>query len=85
MTTQTPPTDVQATLSRLSAYKNVQGVLILSRTGGGIIQSSGSVFDGDKGKKYGKVVAGMVEGVGKAVGVLEEGVSCDALSPFFFF
>ncbi|GAA5939542.1 hypothetical protein JCM10213_009119 [Rhodosporidiobolus nylandii] len=40
----TAPPEVEATLSRLAAYKNVQGVLILSRPQGIILRSSGTLF-----------------------------------------
>ncbi|GAA5857693.1 hypothetical protein JCM1840_000870 [Sporobolomyces johnsonii] len=39
----TPP-EVEATLTRLIAHKNVQGVLILSRPNGIILRSAGSLF-----------------------------------------
>ncbi|GAA5972442.1 hypothetical protein JCM21900_005433 [Sporobolomyces salmonicolor] len=39
----TPP-EVDATLTRLTAHKNVQGVLILSRPNGIILRSAGSLF-----------------------------------------
>ena len=79
-----PPPEIEATLSRLSAYRNVRGVMILSRvrgsgentgTEGGIVQSSGAVFDGESGKKYAKGVEGIVESVGSAVAACENGVS----------
>ncbi|GAA5893968.1 roadblock/LC7 domain-containing protein [Sporobolomyces salmoneus] len=40
----THPPEVDATLNRLTSYKNVQGVLILSRPNGIIIRSAGSLF-----------------------------------------
>ncbi|GAA5880303.1 hypothetical protein JCM16303_003888 [Sporobolomyces ruberrimus] len=38
------PPEVDATLNRLTSYKNVQGVLILSRPNGIIIRSAGTLF-----------------------------------------
>ncbi|POY75091.1 hypothetical protein BMF94_1720 [Rhodotorula taiwanensis] len=38
------PPEVEATLSRLVGYKNVQGVLILSRPNGIILRSAGPLF-----------------------------------------
>ncbi|GAA5935805.1 hypothetical protein JCM3775_007334 [Rhodotorula graminis] len=40
----TSPPEVEATLARLASYKNVQGVLILARTTGIILRSTGSLF-----------------------------------------
>ena len=81
-----PPPEIEATLSRLSAYRNVRGVMIVSRTGGypvagpgstsgGIVQSSGSVFEGESGKRYARVVEGLVASVSVAVEEVEQGVS----------
>lgn len=69
------PAEVQHTLSRLSAYKNVRGVLITARSSGGIVQQTGSAFEGDRGKEYGRIVAGIVAAVSAGVGQLDEGVS----------
>lgn len=69
------PLEVQQTLTRLSAYKNVRGILITARASGGIVQQSGTAFEGEKGKEYGRVVAGMVAAVSMGVGQLDEGVS----------
>ncbi|WVF65433.1 hypothetical protein IAT40_000160 [Kwoniella sp. CBS 6097] len=96
-----PPPEIESTLSRLSAYRNVRGVMVLSRAsspstsqpqtngsnhpsssasisagaagGGGIIQTTGSVFEGDGGRKYAKAVEGIVSSVSKAIGDCEEG------------
>lgn len=92
-----PPPEIEATLSRLSAYRNVKGVMILSRSvlstthltengssgastsssagRGGIVQSTGSVFEGEGGKKYAQAVEDVVARVSKAVGEVDEGVS----------
>ncbi|GAA5820783.1 hypothetical protein JCM11251_003158 [Rhodosporidiobolus azoricus] len=40
----TAPPEVEATLTRLTAHKNVQGVLILSRPLGHILRSAGTLF-----------------------------------------
>ncbi|KAJ9122263.1 hypothetical protein QFC22_001683 [Naganishia vaughanmartiniae] len=40
------PEEVTSTISRLSAYKNVHGVLILSRSGG-LIRAEGPAFEND--------------------------------------
>lgn len=77
---QLPP-EIESTLSRLSAYRNVRGVMILSRgsvaagTTAGVVQSTGSVFEGESGKKYARVVEGLVASVGSAVAEVDEGVS----------
>ena len=91
-----PPPEIEATLARLSAYRNVRGVMILSRSitphatsptnpidiaessrseSSGILRRSGSVFEGDGGKKYAKAVEEIVTGVRKAVASCEEDVS----------
>jgi dynein light chain roadblock-type len=91
-----PPPEIEATLSRLSAYRNVRGVMILSRRpqsastapgalmgvgsaagtggGGGIIQSTGSVFEGEGGRKYAKALEGVVNSVARAVEECDQGV-----------
>lgn len=74
------PPEIEATLSRLSAYRNVRGVMIISRTSsegktGGVVQSTGSVFEGEGGKKYAMVIESLVANVGNAVGEVDEGVS----------
>lgn len=79
-TVDTPP-EIEATLSRLSAYRNVRGVMIISRStasgsSGGVVQSTGSVFEGGGGKKYARVVEGLASSVGAAVAEVHEGVSC---------
>jgi hypothetical protein len=74
VTQAAPPPEIEATISRLSAYQNVRGVLILA-TSGGIIQSSGSAFEGESGRRYAKSVKMMVEAVRLGVGEADEGVS----------
>lgn len=81
------PPEIQATLARLSAYRNVRGVMIISRstvsgTSGGVVQSTGSIFEGDGGKKYARVVEGLAASVGTAVGEVDEGVSWVAFATF---
>ncbi|WVQ93106.1 hypothetical protein IAU59_000170 [Kwoniella sp. CBS 9459] len=100
-----PPPEIESTLSRLSAYRNVRGVMVLSRAspsssslshstqpevdgaqslsttaassagavGGGIIQTTGSVFEGEGGRRYAKAVEGIVSNVSKAIGECEAG------------
>ncbi|WWD06868.1 hypothetical protein V865_004965 [Kwoniella europaea PYCC6329] len=91
-----PPPEIESTLSRLSAYRNVRGVMILSRSSsasiqpngstsennggtgtgagvGGIIQTTGNVFEGESGKKYAKAVEEIVLRVGKALNDCEQG------------
>ncbi|OCF35678.1 dynein light chain roadblock-type [Kwoniella heveanensis BCC8398] len=101
-----PPPEIESTLSRLSAYRNVRGVMVLSRASsiasstsssstsastaahvngvgattatepsaaGGIIQTTGSVFEGEGGKKYARAVEGIASNVSKAIGECEEG------------
>lgn len=101
---------IDQTLSRLSAYRNVRGVMVLSRrvaasaaagsagdtenaststhtstpptngaegTGGiaGIVQSTGSVFEGDGGRRYAKAVEGIVLAVTRGMDECDAGVS----------
>ena len=77
------PPEIESTLSRLSAYRAVKGVMILSRTstdvdvgpGGGIVQCTGSIFEGEGGQRYAKLVEGLVAGAARGVGECDEGVS----------
>lgn len=75
-----PPSEIESTLARLSAYRNVRGVMIISRSSGlsgpsgGVVQHNGSVFEGDSGKKYARVVEGLVRSVSAAVTEVDEGV-----------
>ncbi|WVR08960.1 hypothetical protein IAU60_006019 [Kwoniella sp. DSM 27419] len=100
--TQTaPPPEIESTLARLSAYRNVRGVMILSRQApvtvtsaasdgldeskealsgdsagaslGGIVQSTGSAFEGEGGRKYASAVEGIVASVSRAVGDVDPG------------
>jgi hypothetical protein len=51
---------------------------VISRSGeskGGILQSTGSVFEGDSGKRYAKSLEGVVGSVAGVVGECVEGVS----------
>ncbi|RSH95197.1 hypothetical protein EHS25_000283 [Saitozyma podzolica] len=91
----TPP-EIESTLSRLSAYRNVRGVMILTRRPspsisapsdtssttaagagassiGGIIHFTGSVFEGEGGKRYAKAVEGVVASTARAVNECDEG------------
>lgn len=70
------PEDVTTTISRLSAYKNVHGVLILSRSGG-LIRAEGPAFedgdddaDGEEEGDSGGVIGGAKE-VREGTGVRE--------------
>ena len=82
-----PPPEIESTLARLSAYRNVRGVMILSRsTGdtdvtGGIIQHTGSIFEGEKGRTYARVVEGLVKSVSSAVTEVDEGVCSGPFLP----
>lgn len=75
-----PPPEVEAAISRLSGYRNVRGVMVLARGGsastGGILQSSGAVFDGDSGKRYAGALEFVVNATAGAVDACDEGV-CD--------
>jgi dynein light chain roadblock-type len=83
------PPEIESTLSRLSAYRAVKGVMILSRSpvvstesggAGGIVQCTGSIFEGEGGGRYARLVEGLVSGATKGVGECDEGVSL--LSPY---
>ncbi|BEI81365.1 hypothetical protein CcaverHIS002_0205250 [Cutaneotrichosporon cavernicola] len=67
------PPEIESTLSRLSAYRSVRGVMILSRDPSGIVQSSGTVFEGDSGRRYAGAVESVVAATAAAVGNVEEG------------
>lgn len=74
-----PPTtsgseEVESTISRLSNYRNVHGVMILSRQGG-LIRTEGTAFEGEPGKVYAKAVKGIVEGVRSGIAEVDEAVS----------
>lgn len=55
--------------------------MILSRGphdgGGGIIQSAGTVFEGEGGRRYASALERVVAGVAGAVGECDEGVSAE--------
>ncbi|ODN75616.1 dynein light chain roadblock-type [Cryptococcus wingfieldii CBS 7118] len=84
------PPEVEATLSRLSQYRNVRGVMVLarahivgdtphphphpSRSGdAGIVQTTGTVFEGEGGAKYAGAVERIVLSTGAAIAECEEG------------
>ncbi|KAG8879987.1 hypothetical protein FRB97_001233 [Tulasnella sp. 331] len=68
--------EVEITIERLSAHKNVRGVMICSREGP-IIRHAGAVFDGESGKKYAAVVKRIVDSV--VLGLEEVNESNDEL------
>jgi hypothetical protein len=70
---QIPP-DIDQALSRLAAYRNVRGVMILIREPLGIVKSSGPVFEGEAGKKYAKVVESIVTTTARGIAECEHGV-----------
>ncbi|KAK8843966.1 hypothetical protein IAR55_006758 [Kwoniella newhampshirensis] len=87
-TQSAPPPEIESTLSRLSGYRNVRGVMILTRPSpvapwsastakegpiGGIVQSTGTVFEGESGRKYAKAVENVAWSVGRAVEECDEG------------
>lgn len=72
--------EVESTISRLSNYRNVHGVMILSRQGG-LIRTEGTAFEGQSGKLYAKTVKGIVEGVRSGIAEVDETVSLSAI-PF---
>lgn len=65
---------LEDTISRLSNYRNVHGVMILSRQGG-LIRTEGEAFGGEQGRVYAKAVKGIVEGVRARVVEVDERVS----------
>lgn len=65
---------LEDTISRLSNYRNVHGVMILSRQGG-LIRTEGDAFEGAQGRVYAKAVKGIVEGVRTGIVEVDEGVS----------
>jgi dynein light chain roadblock-type len=100
--------EIEQTLARLSAYRNVRGVMILSRrsrhapplahegsapghgpsqgaaaqegvgTGqgvAGILSSTGSVFEGESGKRYAQAVEGIVSAAAIGLDDCDPGVS----------
>jgi hypothetical protein len=44
-------------------------------TNGGIVQCTGSIFEGESGQKYARLVEGLVGGAARGVGECDEGVS----------
>lgn len=87
------PPEIEHTLSRLSGYRNVHGVMVIARRGAstaadassadkgqaagisGIVQSTGSVFEGESGLKYASELERLVASVAKAVDTCDSGVS----------
>jgi dynein light chain roadblock-type len=65
--------------------------MILSRTpttsadtggsSGGIVQCTGSIFDGEGGQRYAKLVEGLVSGATRGVAECDEGVSFPSSLP----
>ncbi|EIW78762.1 hypothetical protein CONPUDRAFT_166692 [Coniophora puteana RWD-64-598 SS2] len=56
------PSDLEQTLSVLSAHRTVLGYILLSRGDHlSIIRHSGVIFDGENGRKYASVIGKMVE------------------------
>lgn len=78
--------EIEATLARLSAYRNVRGVMVLTHSrptahtsnipDTAILQTTGTVFEGDGGKKYASAVESIVEGVINALKECDENVGC---------
>jgi len=66
------PPEVESTLTRLSAHRNVRGVLILSRQGP-IIRHSGGIFEGEQGRKYAAAVKRIVDCCKAGLDDIEEG------------
>lgn len=77
--------EVETTLARLSTYRNVRGVMVLTRTrhtadtsntsDTAVLQTTGTVFEGDGGKRYASAVESIVGGVTKALKECDESVS----------
>ncbi|WVQ72952.1 hypothetical protein IAR50_002514 [Cryptococcus sp. DSM 104548] len=79
------PPEVEATLSRLSQYRNVRGVMVLARShvvgdtpqpsrgDAGIVQTTGTVFEGEGGAKYAGAVERIVHSTAAAVAECDEG------------
>lgn len=47
----------------------------LAGTSGGIVQCTGSIFEGEGGQRYAKLVEGLVSGATRGVAECDEGVS----------
>lgn len=77
--------EVETTLARLSTYRNIRGVMVLTRTrhtadtsntsDTAVLQTTGTVFEGDGGKRYASAVESIVGGVTKALKECDESVS----------
>lgn len=87
-----PPPEIDVTFQRLSAYRNVRGVMVLARSAwstatpaagavsaasgtSGIVQSSGTVFEGESGRRYAGALEAVVNATAGAVAACDEGVS----------
>ncbi|KDQ18773.1 hypothetical protein BOTBODRAFT_103378 [Botryobasidium botryosum FD-172 SS1] len=55
----TPP-EIESTLVRLSSHRNVRGVMVLAREGG-LVRHTGTIFEGEQGKKYAASVKKIVD------------------------
>ncbi|OWT40634.1 dynein light chain roadblock-type [Cryptococcus neoformans] len=74
--------EVETTLARLSTYRNVRGVMVLTRTrhtadtsntsDTAVLQTTGTVFEDDGGKRYASAVESIVGGVTKALKECDE-------------
>jgi len=67
-----PSPELDALLNRLTSHRAVRGVLILSRDNA-IIRHSGTMFEGEEGKKYAKVVGRVVRVVREGLNEVTEG------------
>jgi dynein light chain roadblock-type len=81
-----PPPEVEATLSKLTAHKNVTGCLVLTRPEALIIRAGGRDFEpsgpgaherSERLRRVVRMVKAAVEGLGASVGDVDEGVSTD--------
>ncbi|PWN97210.1 hypothetical protein FA09DRAFT_330842 [Tilletiopsis washingtonensis] len=79
-----PPPEVEATLSKLTAHRNVTGCLILSRPDALVIRAGGAAFDpsgpgahgrAEKLRKVTRMVRNVVACLGTEIPDTEEGVS----------
>jgi hypothetical protein len=52
---------------------------------GGIVQCTGSIFEGESGQKYARLVEGLVGGAARGVGECDEGVSLCRIEISFTF
>ncbi|PWN19350.1 hypothetical protein BCV69DRAFT_283985 [Microstroma glucosiphilum] len=77
-----PPPEVEATLSKLTAHKNVTGCLVLTRPDALIIRAGGRDFEpsgpgahdrSERLRRVVRMVKSAVEGLGASVGEVDEG------------